>query len=92
MISIPLTPKLGQETYILHMMIGIVLMLHWMMNNDVCVLSLAESYARGVPLNDSFIHRIVSPVYQISNESISLICWILTPILIGLSITNIFFP
>jgi hypothetical protein len=48
---------------------------------DICALTLAERYLRGVDSSESFFHNLVSPVYMISETSMSRICWGVTIVL-----------
>ena len=55
------------------------LMLHWLLNDDTCVLTKLECAARGLDdCSDSYVHRIVSPVYKISDASMRTAAWTFT--------------
>ena len=51
------------------------LLVHWYANQDICSLSLIESTVRGVAYKDTFVHRIVSPIYNISEKSVKVLCY-----------------
>lgn len=46
--------------------------LHWLFNNDVCCLTELEKKLRGVDNNDSFINKLLSPIYKFPNNNKSL--------------------
>lgn len=48
-----------------HFIMSPFLMLHWIFNNDVCFFSLLESYITGKIVKETFIGRLVSPIYNI---------------------------
>ena len=53
------------------------LWVHWACNDDTCALTLLERKLRGLEGNDeSFVHRIVSPVYKIRDEHASQVAWV----------------
>ena len=68
----------------MHIMTCFLVLLHWSLNNDTCAMSQLEQYFRGVSKNESFIHAIVSPVYNynINHETqiLSLFLFILSSI------------
>ena len=45
-------------------------MIHWALNNDTCVLTLIESKLRGKKDNETFMGRLVKPIYNISSNEI----------------------
>lgn len=66
---------------ILHPIICAAILLHWKLNNDVCALTMLERIARGgIDKSQSFIHSLVSPVYNYNynNESIILTYLLIT--------------
>lgn len=62
--------------------------LHWMTNNDTCALTLMESKLRGISSNDTYLHRIISPVYKFQSKEaqhrawwlISYVLWVIAVI------------
>ena len=46
------------------------IMLHWYTNNDACVLTLIESKLRGKRSNDTFMGKLIKPVYNVSSKEI----------------------
>ncbi len=82
-----IAPFLKQTGYIvLHITLCISLLIHWYNNSDMCSLSLLESRLRGVEYTDTFMHQIVSPVYNINDALISKICYIVVLILLCTSV------
>jgi hypothetical protein len=45
------------------------LLLHWVTNNDICALTLLESKLTGVKDENTFVGRIVQPIYNAHLES-----------------------
>lgn len=63
-------PFLGNTQWLaLHAVFVPFLWLHWALNNDTCALTLLERTIRGVPESDSFVHRIVSPLFKLGGVS-----------------------
>lgn len=60
-----------------HLVIIPFLMIHWILNNDNCFFSTLESLLTGKPVNETFIGRIVKPIYNVQNKHI----WIITILL-----------
>lgn len=70
-IFVVFAPFSGDEALLsLHAVFIPSLMLHWLMNSQVCCLTLLEAQLRGVPMthDEVFLHRLISPVYSM-NES-----------------------
>ncbi len=57
----------------LHAVLLPFLWVHWILNDDTCALSQLEAHLRGVPVDSSFVHRLVSPVYMVHDSSVWLI-------------------
>ena len=51
------------------------------MNSNVCALTLMECAVRGIPMNESFIHSIVAPVYDFDSSKFDNFIWIMTIVL-----------
>ena len=49
-----------------------VLMFHWATNNDTCFLTELESRFAKVPKKRTFIGRIISPIYNLSDDQLGL--------------------
>ena len=43
---------------------------HWYLNNDVCALTMIESYCFDLPKDQTFFGNLVSPIYKITNREI----------------------
>ena len=67
---------------ILHSIIVPFLILHWKTNNDMCILTLIEQWMTGKEdSGETFVGRIVKPVYTITNKDIYMIVttlWFIT--------------
>lgn len=66
------------DLLMLHVAASLTLIAHWAMGSNICSLTLFESHLRGIPMESSFMHRIVSPVYDISDKTLSDVCWVVT--------------
>ena len=68
------------------------LLTHWYFNNDICCLTLLESYIRGVKTDKTFMYSLVSPIYSgISEPFLSKLSWGITVISLGVSFYKLFF-
>lgn len=63
---------------ILHITFSICLLVHWAANSNVCSLTVMEAYCRGVPATDTFMHELISPMYDISETDLNDIVHIVT--------------
>ena len=52
--------------------------LHWVLNDDTCALTMLECKLRGVQATESFVHRIVSPVYKLPEQQSRLLAWLVS--------------
>lgn len=80
----PFSNKPGLLT--LHITLSLSLLTHWYYNNSACCLSIIESKLRGIPYESTFIHRLVSPVYEISENSLNTIIYIIAILLMSVSL------
>jgi len=71
---------------ILHITFCISLLVHWIGNNNACSLTLLECSLRGIQPTQSYTHKFIAPMYDISSTSWSIICYIVTIFLMMLSI------
>ena len=42
---------------------------HWSVNDDTCAMTQLETYMTGKNKDDTFFHRLVSPVYKMDNTA-----------------------
>lgn len=75
---------------ILHITFSISLLVHWVFNSDECSLTLLESQLRGIPRNESFSYKFISPVYNMSKTDWSYFCYIITISLMCVSIYKLY--
>lgn len=66
---------------IIHITFCMSLIIHWINNNDVCSLSVLESKLRGLDYTQSFTHKFIGPVYNISKKSWTKILYVIVVIL-----------
>jgi len=74
---------------ILHVTFAATLMLHWATNSNICCLSLLESWVRKVELSQTFLNRIIEPVYVISEYKLSMVIWSATALLACVSLYKV---
>jgi hypothetical protein len=71
---------------VLHITFSISLLVHWYANNNECSLSYIESKLRGLDRTESFTHQFVAPMYDMSKTEWSRLCYIITIVLMCISI------
>lgn len=77
---------------ILHITFALSLMVHWNANSNVCSLSVFESYLRGLNTReDTFTHQFIAPLYDISATEWSNIVWIVTFVVLCISIYKLYY-
>lgn len=57
-------PFMGNNERFLFILTVPFLFFHWIINDDTCALTMIECFLRGVPKDQSFLQRIVGPVYD----------------------------
>lgn len=75
---------------LLHATFSISLLVHWYTNNNICSLSLMESQLRGLDYTESFTHKLISPIYDISKTEWSNVSYIITLLLFTISAAKIY--
>lgn len=70
---------------LLHTTFAFSLLVHWYFNSNMCSLSIIESKLRGLDYTESFTHKLISPIYDISKTTWSNICYTITLILLCIS-------
>lgn len=65
--------------------------LHWIFNNDICCLTEAEKYLRGVKDNECFTNKILSPIYKFpnNNQAVSVLSYCVINILISIAVSKL---
>lgn len=84
MVIAPFTGK--PYLWILHIVFGLSLLVHWSLKNDMCCLTLLECHVRGIETKETFIHSLVSPIYTIDDGILSIIVYRSTILLMMLSL------
>jgi len=55
------------------------LLVHWITNNDICVLSIIERTVRGLDNSDDcFMCNLLSPIFKINHLSMSAVMYVVT--------------
>jgi hypothetical protein len=75
---------------ILHAISSISLMLHWWASSDVCCLTVLESNLRGLDRKDTFLHKFIAPIYNISEYNLNNLIWTITLITFSISIYKLY--
>jgi hypothetical protein len=44
---------------------------HWSVNDDTCALTQAEMYVTGQQKEETFMHRVVSPIYKMEDNEVN---------------------
>lgn len=65
-------------------------MLHWYTNSNICFLTIAESMLRGIPDSETFIYKIVNPIYNIDKNKLNTIIWIVASVSLIISIIKLY--
>lgn len=55
---------------LLYIVIVACIMLHWIVGDKTCVLTLAESYFTGKPINKTFVASLIDPIYSVTATEI----------------------
>jgi hypothetical protein len=74
---------------ILHVVFGLSLLIHWYANDDTCCLTEFETYLSGGDKVETFSYKFISPMYKVSEKDWSKICYILTILLMTVSLYNL---
>lgn len=76
---------------ILHITFAFSLIVHWYANSNVCSLSMLEAHLRGLDTReDTFTHQFIAPMYDISITEWSNIVWVITSIVLCISIYKLY--
>ena len=75
---------------ILHLTGAWCLLVHWAANNDICFLTLVESKLRNIDYRKGFLHKFVSPVYNITDKKMSELCHIMVILSMLVASYNLF--
>lgn len=66
------------SVWMIHAAMCTSMLFHWLMHDNTCCLSVAEASLRGVPHNYTFTHALIAPIYEVSESSMSTLCYALT--------------
>ena len=77
-----ISPFLNNECILsVHFMLIILLWAHWLTNTDHCSLTLAEKALRGIDDEQSYLAKIISPIYKVNKNVNVLLTYGITGIL-----------
>ncbi len=82
---------------LLHIIVVPFIMLHWLLNNNTCCLTVAEKYIRKKTITtkikeeDCFTYQLIAPIYDFSknHEAFSTFIYIITISVWSLSVYNL---
>lgn len=65
-IMVVVTPILIKDSMllVLHILVVCTILLHWKLNNNICILTLMEGWIRGIPYEKGFLHQLIGPVFD----------------------------
>jgi hypothetical protein len=52
------------------------IMLHWILLDDTCILTLIENKLRGCGKEETFMHQLVSPMYNLPEGLLGTLMWV----------------
>ena len=86
-----LTPFTSNESLLFfHALLVPLVWVHWLANDDTCVLTTLEANARGVDAGDTFVQQVVGPVYTLEPGHAGMIAWIGSAALWSVSVSKVF--
>ena len=88
-VTVPFTKTRLWPLDLVHLVGVVSLLTHWWTNSDACFLTLFESWIRNVPEQASFMHQIVSPIYNIPDKDLSVLVTTITWILGTMSASHL---
>lgn len=72
----PICKSLPLSLYdILYLASAMALLVHWKLGSDICALSKIEEYLSGRHYTNGFIHRLVSPIYNVPQLGPQITFW-----------------
>jgi hypothetical protein len=76
---------------VLHITFALSLMIHWYANSNICCLSILEANLRDLNTReDTFSHRFIAPIYDVSATEWSTIVWIVTSVVLCISVYKLY--
>lgn len=75
---------------ILHITFCLCLFVHWYANSNICSLTIIEGKFRGLDRTQTFSHKFIAPLYDISESEWNTYIWIITIILMFISIYKLY--
>lgn len=78
------------QTLCLHALVAPFLMLHWVLHNDGCALTMIKKHLRGVDDEHSFMWNLVNPIYVIEDSALKQVVFVATVVLWGVTLFRLF--
>jgi hypothetical protein len=76
---------------ILHFVFSVSLIVHWIGNENICSLSVMESKLRGLHYTESYSHKFIAPIYDISETDWITTCYIIVITLMLVSLYALYY-
>ena len=74
---------------VLHFVFSLCLLVHWNLNENICALSVFESYLRGMDRQTTFTHSFIAPIYDIGSSEWGELCTLITIVMLFISLYKI---
>lgn len=71
-----LTAPFVKELRVSYVILMPVIMLHWLILDDSCALTLLESHLRGCTKSESFVYRFVNKIYNVPEGALGTLMWL----------------
>lgn len=89
----------SDSNYLLFMYCIVIpfIILHWILNNNMCCLTVAENYIRNITngtkinIQDNFTYKLIAPIYDFNknHQQFSIIIYIVTLLLWSIAMSNL---
>ncbi|AGE50084.1 hypothetical protein ATCVCanal1_157R [Acanthocystis turfacea Chlorella virus Canal-1] len=65
-----------KELQVSYVVLMPILMIHWVIMDDSCILTLLEKHIRGCSGDESYVHRFVSKIYNVPDGILGKLMWL----------------
>lgn len=73
-----------------HLIYGIFILIHWILNNDTCFLTKLELYLRNNNEDECFTCKIINPIYKFTDNQYKIIIYMTTIFLLSMSFIKLY--
>lgn len=53
-----------------HVLVGLGMIMHWIIRNDLCCLTLLEHKMFGTPIDQTYLQRLLGPVFSVDKKAV----------------------